>query len=192
MNEIARKKELILKRELTFANAIGSMVIEKPRVSFWMVLIPILFLYFIYRMQRYKNGRSKFDEEFMTTRRRAMNLAVEAVETGEKPDIDRIVRQAGLSDTLEQSYASWVRVLVEYYVDLLSAEGDSFESLVRSVYRSRTNYLLILSRLGTVEKEFYQALKPQLAATEGAGEIIAAIEKQSQQLRRKLAEQIFA
>ena len=121
-----------------------------------------------------------------------MNLAVEAVETGEKPDIDRIVRQAGLSDTLEQSYASWVRVLVEYYVDLLSAEGDSFESLVRSVYRSRTNYLLILSRLSTVEKEFYQALKPQLAATEGAGEIIAAIEKQSQQLRRKLAEQIFA
>ena len=40
-------------------------------------------------------------------------------------------------------------------MDLLAAEGDSFEALVRSAYRNRTNYLLTLNRLNTVEKEFY-------------------------------------
>ena len=95
-------------------------------------------------------------------------------------------------NTIEKPYASWMRVLVEHYMDLLSATGDSFESLVRSAYHNRTNYLLTLNRLSTVEKEFYAALKPQMAATEGAVEIITTIETQSQHLRRKLAEQIFA
>lgn len=192
MKGLERKKELILQRELAFANAVGAAVFEKPKVSFWMVLVPLLFLYFIYRMQRYKSGRMKFDEEFMTTRRRAMNLAFEAVEAGTRPDIDRIARESGLTEALEKPYASWLKVLVDFYMDLLAANGDSFESLVRSAYRNRTNYLLTLNRLSTVEKEFYAAVKPQLAATEGAAAVIATIETQSQQLRRDLAENIFA
>ena len=158
MKSLERKKELILQRELLFANAIGAAVFEKPKVSFWMILIPILFLYFIYRMQRFKSGRLKFDQEFMTTRRKALDLAVEALETGVKPNIDRIARESGITDALEKHYASWLRTLVDYYDDLLAAEGDTFESLVRSAYHNRTNYLLTLNRLNTVEKEFYRAL----------------------------------
>ena len=192
MKGLERKKELILQRELAFSNAVGAAVFEKPKVSFWMVLVPLLFLYFIYRMQKYKSGRMRFDEEFMTTRRRAMNIALEAVEEGTRPDIDRIARESGLTEALEKPYATWLKVLVDFYMDLLAANGDSFESLVRSAYRNRTNYLLTLNRLGTVEKEFYTAIKPQLAATEGAAAVIATIETQSQQLRRDLAENIFA
>jgi len=192
MKGLIRKKELILERERFFANAIGSAVFEKPSISLWMILIPILFMHFIYRMQKFKYGRLKFDEEFMATRLRAMALAVEAGETGIKPNMDQMVREYGLQDALEGPYAAWMRVLVEHYMDLLSATGDSFESLVRSAYRNRINYLMTLNRLNTVEKEFYSVLKPKLDATEGAAEIITIIETQSQQLRRKLAEQIFA
>jgi len=189
---IDRRKEIILERELDFANAIGSAVVEKPRVSFWMIMMPPLFIYFIYRMKKYKEGRIKFDEEFMAARRRAMEAALEAVETGAGPDIDRVVQQSELADTFAKPYASWVRVLVEYYMDLLSAAGENFETLVRSAYHNRTNYLLSLNRLGLVEKEFFAALKPHLVAIEGAAEIITTIETQSQHLRRRFAEQIFA
>jgi hypothetical protein len=192
MKGLERKKEIILQRELEFANAIGSKVFEKPKVSFWMVLIPILFLHFIYRMQRYKNGRLKFNDEFMVTRRRAMGVAAESVETGSKPDIDRLARGFGLSDALEKPYASWLKVLVDHYGDLLSAEGDSLESLARSAYRGKTEFLLTLNRIHSVEKEFYAALKPALAATEGAEQIIAAMQKESQRLRRELADRAFA
>ena len=192
MKGLERKKELILQQELRFANAIGAAVFEKPKVSFWMILIPILFLYFIYRMQRFKSGRLKFDQEFMATRRKAMDLAVEAFETGVKPNMAAVARESGIADELEKPYAAWLRALVEHYDDLLAANGESFEALVRSTYHNRTNYLLTLNRLNTVEKEFYAALKPQLAATEGAAAVIEAIEEHSRRLRRDLAEQIFA
>ena len=191
MNAIDRRKELILERELDIANAIGAAVCEKPKVSFWMIMIPLLFIYFIYRMLKYKEGRLKFDEEFMAARRQAMDVALEALETGADPDIDRTVRQSEYADTIAKPFGSWIKVQVEYYMDLLSAPGENFEHLVRSAYRSRTNYLLALNRLNTVEKEFYTALKPQLAATEGAAEIIETIETKSQHLRRWFGEQAF-
>lgn len=192
MKGLERKKAMILERELAFANAVGAAVFEKPKVSFWMILVPLLFLHFIYRMQKFKNGRIRFEQEFMTTRRRAMDLAVEALEAKVKPNLDQIARESGLTDALERPYASWLKALVDYYTDLLTANGDSFESLVRSAYRNRTDYLLALNRLNAVEKDFYAALKPQMAVTEGAAVIIATIEEHSRRLRREMAESTFA
>ncbi len=192
MKGLERKKELILEHERAFANAVGAAVLEKPKVSFWMILIPILFLFFIHRMQKFKTGRLRFNEEFMATRRRALEIAVESLETGSKPDIDRMARQLGLSDALEAPYAAWLRALADHYKDLLAAGGESIESLARSAYRSKTELLLTLNRLNTVEKEFHALLKPGLAATEGTADIIAVIERESQRLRRELAERAFA
>jgi hypothetical protein len=84
-----------------------------------------------------------------------------------------------------------VTALVDYYLDLLAAEGASFESLVRAAYSSRSNYLLTLNRLSVAEKTFYKALAPHLAATEGAAEIISKIESHSQELRLELADHVF-
>jgi hypothetical protein len=191
MKDLDKKKELILARELAFANAVGAAVFEKPRVSFWMVMVPLLFLYFIHRMQKYKNGRMKFDEDFMVTRRRALELAIETLESDHRIDLNQAVRQYGLTDELEKPYAAWMNVLVDHYQDLLAAEGENYDTLVRKAYRTRTNYLLTLNRLNTVEKEFYAAIKPKLAPAEGTADIIATIEKESQRLRRDLAEQVF-
>ena len=191
MKDLDKKKELILGRELAFANAVGAAVFEKPRVSFWMVLVPLLFLYFIHRMQKYKSGRMKFNEDFMVTRRRALDLAIETLEMDHRIDLNRAVRHYGLSDELEKPYAAWMHVLVDHYRDLLAVEGDDYDTLVRTAYHSHTNFLLTLNRLNTVEKEFYAALRPGLAAAEGAADIIAAIENESQWLRRDFAEQVF-
>lgn len=192
MMDLEKKSALILARELAFANGVGAAVFEKPRVSFWMVLVPLLFLYFIHRMQKYKNGRMKFDEDFMVTRRRALELAIETLESDHLVNLDEAVRQYGLPDELEKPYAAWMNILVDHYRDLLAVEGDDYETLVRKAYHTRTNYLLTLNRLSMVEKEFYAVLKPKLAAAEGSAEIIAAIEKESQRLRRDLVEQVFA
>ena len=192
MKGLERKQELILEQERAFANALGAAVFDKPRISYWMVLLPILFLYFVFRMQKFKTGRMKFDQDFMVTRRKAMELAVEELETGRRPDIGAIARESGLRDVLEKPYAAWLGALVEHYTDLLSAAGDSYDALVRSAYRSRTDCLLALNRLGAVEKDFYAALKTQMSATEGATDVIATIQEQSRQLRRELAERIFA
>jgi hypothetical protein len=191
MKELGHKKEIILQHEMAFANAIGASVLDKPKVSYWMVFIPILFLYFIYRMQSYKNERLKFSEEFMITRQLAMDVALEAATTGDSPDMNVVARNANLPEPLHKPYMSLVKAHVEYYLKLLPAEGGCFDSMVRAAYGNRSNYLQTLNRLNTVEKEFYTALKPYLAATEGAADIITKIESRSQWLRRDLADHIF-
>jgi hypothetical protein len=192
MKDLYKKKELILARELAFANAVGAAVFEKPRVSFWMVLVPLLFLYFIHRMQKYKRGRIKFDEDFMVSRRRALELASETFESDHRVDLTQAVRQYGITDELEKPYAAWMNVLVDHYRDLLAVEGDHYDTLVRQAYHTRSNYLLTLNRLNTVERDYYAAIKPGLATAEGATDIIAAIEKESRRLRRDFAEQVFS
>ena len=104
---------------------------------------------------------------------RAMDVALDAVETNGRPDMGAVARTSSLPEALQKPYVSWVKALVEHYMDLLAGDGDSFESLVRAAYRSRTDYLLTLNRLNTVEKEFYTALKPHMGAAEGAADIIA-------------------
>ena len=192
MNDQARKRDAILNREAVFANAIGAAVFEKPKVSYWMVLIPILFVYFFYRIQKYKKCRQDFDRQFMTARRQAMELAEAAVASGQNADVAAAARRSGLPDALEAPFAAWLRALTAYYMDLLKADGDTFDALVRSAYPDRTGFLLDLNRLDQVEKDFYTALKPRLAATEGAAEIIAVIQTRSRELRRQMAHQIFA
>lgn len=192
MPPLVRKVELILSQEGSFANALGAAVFDKPRVSYWMILVPILFLHFIYQMQKYKRGRAKFVDDFMITRRGALQAAYDAAAAGKRPDTGPLVRQAGVSENLKKPYAEWVDVLAGHYADLLAGGGDSFDSLVRSVYRNRTDYLLALNRLNTVEEAFYAALKPHMAATEGAADIIAKIESHARHLRRESAQRIFA
>jgi hypothetical protein len=191
MTDLNKKKELILERELAFANAISAAVFEKPKVSFWMVLIPFLFLYFLYGMQKYKSGRMKFDADFMVTRRRALDMAAEALDAQRQPDVIGTIRQYGLTDDLEKPYAAWIDVLIDHYSDLLTAEGDNYETLVRKAYHTRINYLESLNHLNLVEKEFYAAIKHNLVATDSAVDIIATIESESHRLRQDLADQVF-
>jgi hypothetical protein len=192
MNLLQRKKALILDQETAFAHAVCRAVLAKPKVSYWMVLLPILFVYFVYRMQGFKKERATFERDFMTTRRRALDVAFEAAQRRKEPEIDGLVQQSDLPEPLKKPYVTWVRALVDYYLDLLLSDGNSFEGLVEAAYRNRTNCLLILNRLNATEREFYAALKPHLEkTTAGVADVIASIEEQSQRLRRNLAERVF-
>lgn len=188
---LTQKKEIILSHELAFANKIGAALFEKPKVSIWMIFIPILFLYFIFRMQKFKNDRIKFDEEFMTTRRKAMDNAFHAAEASGRTEMSYAAWGSELPAPLQKPYASWIKTLSSHYMDLLSADGDDFESLIRTAYRNRDNYLVTLERLNNAEKEFYTALKPLMSQVEGTAQIIATLESESRRLRSGTAFRIF-
>ena len=102
------------------------------------------------------------------------------------------IKQAEIPDNTAGEYSAWIRVLCDHYADLLRAEGDSIEALVKSVYKNRTNFLLFLNRLNETEKRFNAALSPHLqTTTEGVEEIIARMEHASGVLWREEAERIF-
>ncbi len=187
------KKDLILTYEQTFAARVAAGVIEKPGLSLWMILIPVIFIHFFYRLNTYNQGCKEFAQHFIVTRQRALDEACLSLEAGSKPDIGKLVDLSSAPRESHRAYRAWLQVLIEHYRDLLHSQGDSFEALLRSVYRTRNNYLLFINHLNRVEKEFNAALKPSLGeSTAGVNQIVAHIEMRCTELRRADAEKIFS
>ena len=191
MRSLQHKKELILEAEEAFTRTIGQALFEKPKVSLWMILMPILLLHFIHRMQQFKMGIGRFKDEYMVTRRSALDLAVEAVAGGIEPRIEAQVQKTGLAPSLIPPYRAWMETLVKHYTTLLTADGDSFEALVRDAFADRAAFLQAVEGLSGAEKAFHAALQPRMAETTDTAEIVATIESKSLRLRRESAEAIF-
>ena len=192
MKTIEEKREAIIAYEKRFADAVSRDVVEKPKLTVWLILVPILFVFFAFRMNRYKKGLEAFAQNFLVTRERALDAAVDAAVSGKKPDVDAVVGLTSSPPDTLKVYRKWVAALVEHYRDLLDAEGRDCESLIKGVYLKRANYLLFLNSLGGLEKQFNAALKPHLEKnTEDVSGIIAAMERAVEKHRRKFADAIF-
>lgn len=192
MASLKEKSDHIRSNETAFAYSLSSIVIEKPKISVWMILIPIILVYYMYRHKSYVEGRKAFAENFLITRNRALEAAVRSLAKKGQLDVSSVVKDASIPESTREDYAAWVSVLMTHYKDLLRCEGDSFDTLVRSAYQNKTNYLLFLNILNKSEKRFNSALEPYLQnTTEGVGEIIERMEKGSEKLRYQEAERIF-
>lgn len=184
---------MILIHERRLGNAVSIDVLDKPKLSAWMILIPIFFIFFVYRFKRYKAGREEFVSHFLVTRERALDVAADAVVSGHKPDIEAIIQKSSSPRETLDDYRRWVAALVEHYVDLLAADGDNCDILIRRAYRKRSNYLLFVNQIGKLEKRFDAALKPHLEeVAEGVNDIVARMEQATEKYRRQFADEIFA
>ena len=192
MPNLEEKKGWIIAQERRLADFVARQVIEKPELSIWMILIPIIFVHFFYRLNKVANGRKEFVANFMITRQRALEAALEGLATGHAPDPDALCRMSSSPEATYGEYAAWLKVLLEHYARLLQAEGDSVEELTRSAYGTRSNYLLCLHQIHRAEKAFNTALTPHLdPSLTGVSTIIETMETQSETYRRQEAEKIF-
>ncbi len=192
MFSIQEKSAIIWAGEEKIAHALAAAVLDRPKISIWMILIPIIIVFHMFRFQKYVDGRKKFAEHYLISRKRALQANVRSLESGRLCDINGLVKQANIPENTAGEYTAWIKVLCEHYADLLRAEGDSLETLIKSVYKNRTNFLLFLNQLNATEKRFNAALSPHLQpVTEGVEEIIARMERASGALWREEAERIF-
>jgi len=190
--ELAEKKKIILEHEKKLANAVSAAVIQKPVLSIWLILIPIFFVYYFYRLKTYAGGREDFAKNFLVTRERALDAAYEALENDRKPDVRSVVAMTSAPQDTHADYGKWVKVLVEHYHELLQANGTTYEGLVRVVYKNRTNYLLFLNQLKIAENRFDEALKPHLRESiEGLDGITRLMEQSTETFRREHVKQAF-
>lgn len=192
MDTLERNYHIVTAHEQRFAFVLGSRIIPRPRLNVWMILIPIIFVYYFYRFNRFTTGRKEFADHYLVSRNRALDAALQAAKNRRPPDIDPIVEKAELPADALNSYRSLLEVLTEHYRELLQAEGADYNSLVRSAYRSRADYLLFCNQLNRVEKQLNAALKPHMdPETAHFDETVRGIEQESEALRRQEADEIF-
>ena len=186
------KKRIILENEERFAAFLATSVLDKPKISVWMILIPILFVYYIYRHQKFTVGREMFASHYMTTRKQVLDEACEAADHHREPDASEVTQQAHLSESVAVAFNEWVGLLLGHYTILLNARGDSYEALVQSAYKNRMNYLMFVNQLNKAEDTLNQALAPTIeASSEGVSTIVSAMARISETSRRDQAQKIF-
>jgi hypothetical protein len=187
------KSSLIQEHEELFARALSLKVINKPKLSIWMILIPVIFVHYFYQFQKFTAGRKMFVENYLISRKHALDEAVAVADTGKEPEIERLAKLSNLPAGIREQLSEVLAVLVEHYIILLRANGRDFESLVRSAYRNQMNYLLFINRLNNTEKLLYTALMPHLNETnDNINDIVSAIEFHSIKLRKESADRIFS
>ena len=193
MDTLALKKEWILDDERCFARDLARGVIEVPKLSMWMILIPFILVYHVFRHNNAVKGRSTFAEHYLLSRTRSLDEACRALAERQAPDIGSVVARAvDLPETARPAYREWITVLIRHYSDLLQAPGDDLRELIRSVYRSRSGYLLQLNQLNQLEKALNAAVRNHVGeASRDVTDTIARIESHSAELRRLQAETLF-
>jgi hypothetical protein len=189
---------LILDHEQRFARALAVRVVDKPQLSVWMVLIPIIFLHFMHRMQTFKAGIEACSREFLYTKKRALDLAFDIVrkDSQNRPAAaapPEEGEEAGLDKTREVrgNQLKEIRLLAEHYLKLFKAGGDTYEALVKNAYRNRDLYSGFLNKLEQAEKEVNRAALHALSGPENLSEIASKIETGAKILREEEARAIF-
>ena len=192
MASLEEKRQVILAQEQQVAELLAAKVLDKPKPNIWMILIPILFVFYLNDYKKYKEGRMAFAGHFLVTAKKALEEAAAVVQSGKVADPQALARESGLSTAGQERLAELFALLIEHYGRLLRAGGDDFNSLVRSSYPSQPDYQFFLDRLNQAEKNLNLALKPQLdTTTAGVNDILSAIENQAAQIRRQKAQEIF-
>ena len=144
-SSLDQKYRWIVNREWEVSHRIAVRLVDKPELSVWMILIPIIFLHFMHRASKFKAGLAAVSKELFISREFALLLARESIESGAEQAIDPESRFPTGTDTpigrqLREAELAVSRHLIAHYRRLLRADGNSYPELLRNAYGSETNY----------------------------------------------------
>jgi len=196
---LTSRYELVLSRELGLAHAVANKVVDKPLISAWMILIPIVFVQYLLSSRELRAVAQAFAREFVLTKRLALEVALEMERNGlakEDAVTSRLSAEWGdetepAKKEIREQQRREIELLVDHYLWLLRADGDSYPSLVKLAYGGRTAYAGFLERLHAAEGEVNRASVDAFGTAEGYKETIAKADNAATGLRRKELDTLF-
>jgi hypothetical protein len=200
-SEHKKKYNLIYNYERFIGNSVALQVVRSRPIGVWEFLIPIVF---ILNFMRNKQSREVFIQNYMFTKRHALDAALKKIKKGLRREdvlsgIEDKTRtlltaretQGIYSETIRQQQLNEIDLLLNHYSKLLGAEGDDYDALTRNAYGSRQNYLLFHEQLKTAEKKVSDAARQTLGARADMNTLLR-IEKATEEIRQAQIDKIFA
>lgn len=190
--------DMILSAEGFLARTVALGVVVRRPLTAWHYLIPGMFL--IDFLRRSAEIR-KYSEHFLFPRRQALDAA-RSIWNGESSEtailragetIRDWLNSVGLySEELQKSQMEAVQLLIDHYGTLMSAQGESYYSLIENAYTDRGNYEAYLSRIVSAEQEVDRAILEKLGETEVLREKLLAEQREVARMRKKEADIAFS
>ena len=129
----------------------------------------------------------------MVTRERVVDAVYEAVDRRKEVDIDGVIAVSDIPAAVTDRYRLWVEALAEHFQALIQVDGVSYEDLVKSAYRKKSNYQLILNKLNRAEDDLNRALAEHLPGdVESITSVVKSMQKCVREIRRCQAEEMFS
>jgi hypothetical protein len=192
------KFRAILAQERSWAASVARSWTKPRPISVWEVLIPVL-LVFLYAKSR--TDREVMIQNLLFTKEQALRAALDSLERGTGPDESMApffektqpLLDAGAdiySEEIRRAQVEEIRLLRTHYLDLLRAEGDDFDALVRNAYATRDAYEAFLARLSSAETAVNRAAMETLGRRGDPGQV-TRMEENYDRLRASAARRIF-
>lgn len=183
---LEQRKEVIWHQEHVLAFELAKTMIQKPTISFWMMLLPFLFLFFIMNVKKYKSAIHQFANDFLRNKKTALELAFNAVL--EDASIEKALADFAADNpppspdqtSLYEAQRREITLLASHYKRLLTARGDTYEKLVKNVY-STMDFQRFLDALSERENE---VLQNALRVNTPEGDLSGLIKEMQAALRR--------
>jgi hypothetical protein len=176
---LEERRRAILAHETAVASSVASRVVDKPVLSAWMILIPLLFLHYLQRQRVFRQGVRGVADALLRTRRRALEIACSGAGGGSgaherEPacgeDDDRI-RALHAAQQVE------IDLLARHYRRLLAAQGDDYRALVRNAYGDDGAYRHMIETLRAAEAQLEAAALKARRDADGRAELFMRLER---------------
>lgn len=177
IKELQKNLRVVEEYEFSFARRLGQGVIEKPKISIWLIMLPILFVHYAQRIRQYKTGLQQFCDGVQHTRKFALGETVDELQgTAETPDYRSSFLRGhpdggpAVEEVLRQQLAE-IALLRDHFRRLLTiTSAADYGVMVRRAYGTEAAYRDFLERLEQVENlvrlAVLQAFQPSPAAQE--------------------------
>lgn len=184
---IAEKRAVIAAYEAGFAQALAARVVEKPTLSVWMIILPLLLVYYLFRLQKFRKGCAAFAAHYLEPRQQALALAAGSPDDGAAEAADDVSTAGGL----RRAEAGLIAILVDHFRRLLAAEGDDYRSLVLAGYADRSAYDDYLDSVETVHDEIDQAILGASDLSDEIRDMVTRFRVSLRDLHREEARRLF-
>jgi hypothetical protein len=191
------KYDIIIDGEQQFAREVTLGVIYLRPPSAWQYLIPGIFI--IDFLRRGSTIR-KYTETFMFPRKLALEAARslcagqtrEAIDPHLESEIKNwLIAHRLDSQDLALAQKETVGLLMEHYVKLLQAEGQSYYDLIENAYSSRENFEAHLRQITAAENKVDQAILARVGDNPAVQQKLQLEAQQVENRRQKILEDIF-
>ena len=198
--DLKKKFNHIYNFERAIGNSVALRVIESKPIGVWEFMIPIVF---ILHFMRNKQSRELFIQNYMFTKRHALDAAFKLLKKGFSRE-DALGRvedktralltapetQGIYSDIIRQQQLIEVELLFDHCGKLLGAQGEDYDALARNAYGSRPNYLAFHEQLKAAEKKVSDAARQTLGPKADVDALLR-IESATEEVRQSRIEKIF-
>jgi hypothetical protein len=191
------KYEIILNAEQQFAREVTIGVLYLRPLSVWHYLIPGMF---IIDFLRRTSAIRKYGETFMFPRKRALqaarDLAAGKTRTAIGPQLETEIKSWLAAHHLDspdlfKAQKETVDLLIDHYVKLLQAEGESYYDLIQNCYSARESFEAHVREMTAAENEIDRAILARVGDKPAVKEKLELEARQVENRRRKIMEDIF-